>query len=72
MQFTYQEAIAHVNASTALNPEELLDTKLQADYNVVRETFYSLDLDSRCSQRLKSIKLRRQGKLYNPDNVPTL
>ena len=72
MQFTYQEAIAHVNASTALNPEELLDTKLQADYNVVRETFYSLPLDSRCSQRVKSIKLKRQGKLYNPDNVPTL
>ena len=63
------EAIANINASPELNPEELLDTKLQADYDVVRETFYSLPLASRCSQRLRSIKLRRQGKLYNPDNV---
>jgi hypothetical protein len=66
------EAIANINASPELNPEELLDTKLQADYDVVREAFFKLPIDSRCSQRVKSIKLKRQGRFYNPDNVPTL
>jgi hypothetical protein len=66
------EAIGNINASPELNPEELLDTKLQANYDVVREAFYRMPLDSRCSQRVRSIKLRRQGRLFNPDNVPTL
>ena len=50
-----------------LNPEQLLELKLQADYKAVKDSFFSMSLDEYLAIKLKSVLLKRAGRIHNPD-----
>lgn len=50
-----------------LNPEQLLDLKLQADYKAVKDSFFSMSIDEYLAIKLKSVLLKRAGRIHNPD-----